>query len=315
MKKLILFLLLIPALVNAQVTPGDRIIDFARLQIGDGSRHFPSMKGSQVVGKIAEEWWEPSFIASVEKITIGNIPAALYKPSDFDPTKKYPVWIFFHGLGEMAKQASEIDRLIANGNHSGLLSAAEKYKFIVVAPQLVQAYNNWTPGWTKGYVNPILSWVVKNAFTDISHIVATGLSLGGGGAWVAATSDYAQYISAVIPICATPQYDQDFSLIAQNNTPVWAFVAKDDLSYYTAQVNMIASVNKYSPTPEPKSTVYNSGGHSVWGTVYNTTELYTWAMSQNNVPGTIPTPAPVDEILSSYRITVYKSGKIEIIKQ
>lgn len=252
-----------------------------------------------------------------EKISIGKAPAIIYKPSGFDPTKKYSVWIFLHGLGEMAKDRSEIDRLLANGNHTALLNAAEKNKFIVIAPQLVQSYNDWIPGWTNKYLQPVYDYIINNPFTDLTHIVVTGLSLGGGGTNVAMTGPFAPYVSAAIPICATPQYDQDYSVVARYNIPVWAFVAKDDVSFYTAQINTISAINKFSPTPEPKSTVYNSGGHSVWGTVYSTAELYTWALSQNNSPGPVVLPPviPIDSILTNYRLTIYKSGKVEIVKQ
>jgi predicted peptidase len=328
MKKLLLFLLLFPVLINAQIlTVRDqwagkfasmpliaRTIDTIYLSdVSDKRSHLLVDMGNGEYSAVI-----------VQKITIGNVPTAVYMPSDYDATKKYPVWLFLHGLSEMAKDKPELDRLIANGNHAALLAAAEKYKFIVVAPQLVQSYNEWTPGWTNKtkYLQPVYDFILNSSFTDKSHIVVTGLSLGGGGTWVVCTGTFAPYISAAVPICGTPQYGEDFSLIAKYNIPIWAFHAKDDKTVAVEHtINTIAEINKYSPFPPPKSTILNTGGHSIWGSVYSginiSADIYNWALPLSNSGPVVtpPEPVPIDEIISTYKVVIFKSGKVEIIKQ
>lgn len=261
---------------------------------------------------------------TVEKTVILGRPIITYKPSGFDPSKKYPVWIFFHGLSEMSRDKAEPERVINNGNHSGLLAAAEKYKFIVVAPQLIQSLNDWIPGWTNKYLQPVYDYVVNSPTTDITHIVVTGLSLGGGGTWVSITGNFAPYVSAAIPICGTPQYDQDYSQIAKYNIPVLAFHAKDDKTVgFEATINTVSAINKYNPVPAATATILNSGGHGIWGGIYSGTsttgDIYTWALTKINAPdGVVVTPTPtvpIDEILSTFKIIIYKSGVIKVEKQ
>lgn len=254
-----------------------------------------------------------------EKVIINKVPVIVYRPSGYDAAKKYSVWLTLHGSAEKGTGTlAGLDNLLNNGNFNNLLTAADKNKFIVIEPQLVQSLNDWIPGWTNKYLQPVYDYIINSPSTDLTHIVVTGLSLGGGGTWVAITGSFAPYVSAAIPICGTPQYDQDFSVVAKYNIPVWAFHAKDDKTVgYEATINTVAAINKYNPLPVAKSTIYNTGGHSVWGTVYNTAEVYTWALSQNNAPGPVVLPPviPVDSILTNYRLTIYKSGKVEIIKQ
>jgi predicted peptidase len=253
-----------------------------------------------------------------EKIFIGKVPAIYYKPSGYDATKKYPVFLILHGSAEKGTGTlAGLDNLLNNGNFNSLLTAADKNKFIVIEPQLVQSLNDWNPGWTNKYLQPVFDYILNNPSIDLTHVVVTGLSLGGGGTWVSITGPFAQYVSAAIPICGTPQYDQDFSIVAKYNIPVWAFHAKDDKTVgYEATINTVAAINKYQPVVLPKSTIWNTGGHGIWGTVYSTAEVYAWALSQSNTSGgTTTPPVPVDEVLSTYKIIVYKSGKIEILKQ
>lgn len=254
---------------------------------------------------------------TVEKIFCGKVPVAVYYPAGYEPGKQYPVWLFFHGKGELSQQTATLSELqtkvVSNGNHANLLAKADKEGWIVVAPLLVQSLNNWIPGWTNDYLKPVYDYIVNAAFTDRSHIVVTGLSLGGGGVWVAITGPFGQFISAAIPICGTPQYDQDYALVKLNQTPVWAFHAKDDTQVnVAATINTIEKINRLNPDPKPKMTLYDTGGHGIWGRVYQDEEMYAWAMTADKVA---EAPPPTDEILSVHKITVYKSGKVEIVKQ
>lgn len=268
-KKLVLFLLLIPVLLNAQVT--------------------------------------------TEKTFIGKIPVAISKPSGYDATKKYTVVLFLHGKGEIGNgtDAELTAKIINSTNQAGLLAAADKYKWIVVAPQLVLANNSWIPGWTNTYLQPVYDFITSNSFTDLSKIYVTGLSLGGGGVWIACTGPFAPYIAAAVAICGTPQYEQDFSIIAKNKIPVWAFHAKDDQTVgVAATVNTINAIKKYSPDPAPIMTLFETGNHWIWGNVYGDDNVYKWLLAQrNDVAGTTPAP-PVKKILS---LTYFTDGSYVVI--
>lgn len=233
-----------------------------------------------------------------EKIFIGKIPVVIYKPIGFDASKKYPVVLFGHGKGEMGS-GSEADltvKILNSTNQGNLVKRADQYQFIIVAPQLVQAYNDWIPGWTDKYLMPVYDYILTKLPTDLNHIKVTGLSLGGGMSWIVATNSFAKYVSAVVPICGTPEYQNcDYSAIAKYNIALWAFHAKDDSTVnYAATVNQINSVKKYNPIPEPKMTLFDTGNHWIWGRVYDDDSLYKWMFAQQNdiVIPVEPIPAP-----------------------
>lgn len=255
----------------------------------------------------------------VEKILLGKVPVAVYRPEGFVQGKKYPVWLFMHGLGEMSEKTATLaeltTRVTNNGNHANLLAKADKEQWVVIAPMLVQELNGWVPGWTNKYLQPVYDYILKADFTDLDHIKVTGLSLGGGGTYQAITGEFAPYVSAAVPICGTPE-KCDFSVVAKYNIPVWAFVAKDDTQFYTATINTIAAINKYNPVPEPKLTVYDSGGHFIWGKTYADDAMYAWAMAQHNdsIVTQPPITEPADELLYTLQTKIYKSGKIETIR-
>jgi predicted peptidase len=310
MKKLLFFLLIIPTLINAQ-------LDRSSLTLESRDSHLyvqpPSestlLKVYGITFNQAIGW---------EKTTIGNVPAMIYRPSGLDATKKYSVWLYLHGDGQVVEKEPDLNKILNSGDQSQLLLAAERYGFIVVAPQLVLNRNGYYPGWKDEYLKPVYDYILGNANTDIARIVVTGLSRGGGGTWIAITGSFAPYVSAAIPICGTPQYTQDYSIVANNNIPVWAFHAKDDQTVgYVHTVNTIALINKFSPAPAPLYTEYSTGGHPIWGRVYSDSAVYNWALSKSNSSPVVtpPAPVPVDEIIGTYRMTIYKSGAVKIEKQ
>lgn len=336
MKKLIFLLLLIPALSNGQML-GGRLASSSILRnkpVVAVESDNPAILHDRL-DKFVNSYQQKTTIIytivaedsiaqlATEKFFIGKIPVVQYKPSDFDPAKKYPVVLFLHGKGEIGNgtDAELTSKIINSTNQAGLLAAADKYKWIVVAPQLVLANNSWIPGWTNTYLQPVYDYIIKNNFTDLSQIYVTGLSLGGGGTWIACTGPFAPYIAAAVVICGTPQYEQDFSLIAKNKIPVWAFHAKNDNTVgYAATVNTVNAINKYSPDPAPIMTLFESGDHYIWGKVYGDDNVYQWMLAnKKQVSGTTPAP-PAKKMLSicyfsdgSY-VVIYDDKSIEFKK-
>lgn len=262
----------------------------------------------------------PSLIFSQVKpreFFIGKEPCIEYDPSGFDSTKKYPVVIFLHGLGEMGDgTVSGLNILLNSGNQANLLVAADKYKFIVLAPQLVQSLNGWVPGFTDTWMQPIFDYMLSSMPVDSSHIYVTGLSMGGGGVWTVICGPYAKYIAAAIPICGTPEYNEDFSVIVKNNIHVWAFHAYDDGTVsYVHTTNQVNTINGFKPMFPPLMTIFTTGNHGIWGTVYGLfgtipnisivndatknifstplANIYTWMLSISKNASTLPPPPVV----------------------
>jgi hypothetical protein len=273
-KRFILFLLLVPVLLGAQVTATKIFID-------------------------------------------NKYPGIQYRPSGFDQSKKYPVVFFFHGQSEMGTGTdASLTKLLSNGNHANLLLNAEKYKFIVIAPQLVQSLNNWTPGWSSNGATVYIRRYFDYAMTlniDTNRIYATGLSLGGGGVWSMMCDPYmSKKLSAAIPVCGTPQYENDYKIPAQNGVAVWAFHAKDDQTVAVIHSqNQVNFVNNSNPVISAKLTIYPTGGHGIWGTVYSTDSVYKWMLNYSRAPLPPVIIPPARKILKIYKIIIYDNGDIE----
>ncbi len=246
----------------------------------------------------------------VSRQLIGNVPSVIYWPENFDRAKKYPVALFLHGKGEWADNPPKKTDDIAlpvynNGNHANLLKRVddEKNPFIVVAPHLILSLNGWVPGWTDKYLEPVYDYILDTPTTNLDHIKVVGLSLGGGGVYIASTGKFSQYVSAAIPICGTPQYDCDFSKIKQHSIPVWAFHAKNDtVVSNTHTINQINKINSYKPTPEAKMTLLDSGGHYIWGDVFGRDEVYEWLFSHSKSIAQKPLPETPSQFVPTHII-------------
>lgn len=275
MKKLLFLLLLIPVLLGAQVTATKIFID-------------------------------------------NKYPGVIYRPSNLDQSKKYPLVIFFHGQSEMGTgtDASLTQKIINNGNHAQLLVNAQKYGFIVVAPQLVQSLNEWNPGWKATYIRRFWDYSWKNLNIDTARIYVTGLSLGGGGVWVAICDPFmSARISSAVPICGTPQYENNFSIPAKSGVAVWAFHAKDDQTVAVIHSeNQVKYITEASPLIAPRLTLFATGGHNIWGSVYSSDTVYKWMFSYKRQQAPPPEPpVPTRKLIKAYKILIYDNGDVETI--
>ncbi len=251
----------------------------------------------------------------------GNkIPAVQYMPKFDTSLRNLPIVIFLHGAGEVGDGTlTGLNKLYNSTNHANLLKYGNERGFIVLAPQFVQAYNGWRPDWNGAeYVNNVITWARSNLPIDPSRIYLTGLSSGGGGTWdfLIRKQEYTNLIAAAVPICPAPQ-DGDWSLIVKAGTPVWSFHANDDRANpVTATINPVNYLNSQKINPPAKTTIYPTGGHGIWGTVYGTSAMYDWLLAQKkgSVPAPEPPQPPAKTIVAKLEITLYSDGTTETKK-
>jgi len=226
-----------------------------------------------------------------------------YKPPTYNtnPSAKFPLIIFLHGIGERGDGTSTLNSVLNVGIprniHYGLTDMTFNYNgtqqsFLVLSPQLSYNYGNWQPF----YIDAMIKHAKQNLRVDTNRIYLTGLSLGGGGVWNYATSSpaAARGLAAIAPICATCDWSS-LCNIAQNNLPVWAFHAMDDgvvgVGCTQAAVNGILAC---SPAVAPLTTYYPTGNHWIWDQVYDpqNPQLYLWFLSKSRGGSTPPPPPP-----------------------
>ena len=202
--------------------------------------------------------------------TVSSNIGGFYKalPARYDSTtKKYPLLVFLHGIGELGNGTTDLSKLLANAVpkllNQGSFPAqftvnGSSYSFIVINPQ----FKDWP---VPADVNAMVDYAIAHYRVDESRIYVAGLSMGGGVAWDYAVA-YPSRIAAVVPICGASWIAQDkMGTVAGANLPVWAFHNNDDGTVpVTTTTNNVDNINSYKPSVLAKKTIWGSGGHDAW---------------------------------------------------
>lgn len=245
-----------------------------------------------------------------------DLRGRLFVPTNYDPTQSYPLVIFYHGLGEVGTDnTSQV-----NNNINNLLAAAKSRDFFLYAPQT-------SSGWNPGTIRSSMRMAANARHTyniDSNRVYVTGLSLGGGATWLA-ISGYAGSMAAAVPICGVSA-GANFFPSALISKPIWAFHAANDgtvgVGTTRSAINAILSARpeatidfnsaqsgspyytnatKYYERVTLRYSEYASGGHGIWGTVYNESWMYDWLLSKT-----------VDPLLTTGEKIIFDLGNTEI---
>ncbi len=218
-----------------------------------------------------------------------------YKPVDYNanPSVKYPLIIFMHGIGERGNGTTElpnllnvgIPRYIKDGHPMRFFWNGKWETFLVLSPQLSPSYG----GWPTFYVDEMLKYARNSMRIDTNRIYLTGLSLGGGGVWQYAGSSLAnaKKFAAIAPVCGTCQ-GVNWCNFSTAKLPVWAFHAADDgVVGVGCTNNAINSINNCNPEVKPIKTIWPDGNHWIWDRAYDreynwqSPNLFEWFLGQN----------------------------------
>jgi dienelactone hydrolase len=260
----------------------------------------------------------------VFKTTAASVIAYLeYVPQDYNTNSdKYPIVFFLHGVGERGPNSTDLATLqgsidlVTRHGPPQYVKAGTQFPFILISPQLKS--NN--AQWTTAYIMEVINYCKTYLRIDERRIYLTGLSLGGGGTWVAA-QDQPELFAAIGPVCGGYNSTSMACGIAHENLPVWAFHGDKDTTVPLARSqNMVNAINNCVPTPSPlaKLTIYAGVAHNAWDYAYKTDNslhnpnFYQWITSFTNVynaGNTIPiAKAGPDKTLSLAGGTISGSG-------
>jgi predicted peptidase len=223
-----------------------------------------------------------------------SLPGRLYVPPQAASGPR-PLIVFLHGAGESGSN----NTTQVNGNIDNLLAAAKARGAYLYAPQTAIGWSSST------VIDRVMSMVERASAeqnVDELRFYATGLSMGGGGTWNL-INRHGDHFAAAAPICAVlPATGYSAANLA--DVPTWAFHAKDDGTVsYTTTRSVVASILGttgetlpayparptadfafQSSTLDLRHTEYRTGGHGIWGRVYNTPAFYDWMFSHAPVP-------------------------------
>ncbi|MCA6078779.1 PKD domain-containing protein [Fulvivirga sedimenti] len=243
------------------------------------------------------------------RMTDTNIGYLEYLPPDYytNPTRKYPLLVFLHGLGERGTGVpSDLERVkrhgppkeIVDGHNMCFTVDGVEECFIVIAPQLLGTIGSWGDV----YIWRVFDYIYNgphNYRFDPDRIYLTGLSLGANGTYKYAYSPLNEPNQlAGIGLAAGWGDENKACIISERKIPVWAFHGDSDgtigYSWGRAVFNAIVACTTPVPTAELIFTTYAGVGHNSWSRAFETNytyhqpNLYEWLLSKRRNNGGTP---------------------------
>ncbi len=216
------------------------------------------------------------------------LPYRLFIPDGYDPKRKYPLILVLHGASSRGhdnqQQMSDSDgpRYWASARVQSLQQA------FVVAPQADPQYaptwvRAWRPPDTQDPKRPeplelsvnLIDKLAKEFSIDRSRLYVVGYSMGGFGAWLAA-SRHPNLFAAAVPIAG----GGDPSYIVGTSTKIWAFHGTTDKVVPVRRSRQMVDALKKAGK-DVKYTEYPGVNHQAWKLVYEEAELPVWLFRQS----------------------------------
>ncbi len=201
----------------------------------------------------------------------------LHFPKTYNPTandgKKYPMLVFFHGLGETGKiydneyqlyhGGDKFQSAVNNGTFDGYVLCMQSQGFWGATE-----YQN---------IAEIIDYMVTNNKLDPFQVVDNGLSAGGEGTW-GMFIQHPTYISAALPMSSSSiNYETPSIANTIKFTPLWLFQGGLDGSpapYTSQQVRDYMLGNGANFSYKEYSTL----GHGVWDSVWQERDFWPYIL-------------------------------------
>ena len=204
-------------------------------------------------------------------------------------TRRYPLIVFLHGLGQRGNGKDELKYLLFDGMGkvikdnrmpSSFTVKGEDFSFIIVSPQ----YNK-QPGVEE--VIEFVNHITANYRVRTNRIYLSGLSLGARIATLAA-AEHPKKFAAVVPIAGVATNEgmnERCKSIAEANLPVWELHNADDPMADVEDAKLFINyLLSYSPSIAPRFTIFDKYGHDAWTTALDTAyredglNIYEWML-------------------------------------
>jgi poly(3-hydroxybutyrate) depolymerase len=187
-------------------------------------------------------------------------------------TKRYPLIVFIHGIGELNKTLSALNCCglpyhASRGTFPPSFTVNNaKYSFVVVSPQFIVRPS-------AAEVQSVVDYAKTKYRIDPNRVYVTGLSMGGGSTmdWAMV---YGEKAAAIFPSCpGTSPTDARAKLIASKNLPIWwTYGGADNLVPPSQGYTWQKLIDGYNPAYAPftKLTVWDGLSHNqTWAKAFN----------------------------------------------
>jgi|GEM_PF-374886 len=197
-----------------------------------------------------------------------------------NPNKKYPLLIFFHGVGEIGNMYDDELQLKNCGQKIQDSVLNGTFDAFVLFPQAQLNY------WTSGYLSTVygfVNYMANNVRLDVNQVIVSGLSEGGEATWAFA-STYPKLVAAAVPMSAASSNQTTSTFInAIKDIPVWLSQGGQDTHPAPSAGNNVAlalsnagiDIETVAPGEEDLGNiaegyyiVYPTLGHNTWDAHY-----------------------------------------------
>jgi len=225
-------------------------------------------------------------------------------PSKYSTTtKKYPLIIFIHGIGELGTNLGRMNccglpRHLYNKTFPASFNVAgANHSFLVIAPQFKARP-------TAAHVQSVIDYAKGRWRVDDTRVYVLGLSMGAGSAWNWAGT-YGQNAAAIVPICGGTSfstYEAIAAKVATKNLPIWGLYSSADqvmpIRWARDMFTWVDAANTAFAS-KTKLTIWTDTDHNAtWARGFNPNtkidgyNIYEWILLHKRGTASAPAPAP-----------------------
>lgn len=277
MQKFYSFLLILTVLIASNCVSGQSVLNPADPVITYNQSSPPAQPTWGQIGKWVRTkrlgWNTDSYKAYIYK----GCAFRLKFPKTYNPTandgKKYPMLVFFHGLGETGSIYDNEYQLYHGGDDFAAAVDNGTFDGYILC---MQSQGFWGAGQYQ-YIAEIIDYMVANNKLDPFRVSDNGLSAGGQGTWEM-MFNYPAYIAAAIPMSSVSIGYKDASNVNKAKfTPIWLVQGGKDGSPAppTAQQvrdAFVAAGGNFTYTEYPDL------GHGVWDRLWTEPDFFPYIL-------------------------------------
>ncbi|MBS1601183.1 MAG: fibronectin type III domain-containing protein, partial [Bacteroidetes bacterium] len=210
-----------------------------------------------------------------------GVPFRLKWPDNWTPGadgKTWPLYLFFHGVGEKGSIYDNEFQLYHGGNLHQAAVNSGKYDGFLLYPQSSIASGGWSQGQIDALAQLLTQYIIPQCKVDPNRILVSGLSGGGDGAWLFAYS-HPTLAAGVIPMSSASLYDIPY-VQKLKWTPIWLFQGGLDKSPDPSTTQQL--VNAFNNAGgNLKYTVFSGDGHDTWDDAWKQPDYFPFMLRAN----------------------------------